>query len=68
MVQTYKRQGEMYVDEESLEKAILTVLNGMILRNAANISYHIKIKERNPQKKRDFSSKYTVNLLKICFI
>jgi len=62
IVQTYKRQRETYVNEESKEKAIRAVLNGMTLRNAANLFYRIQKKE-NPKKKRDFSTKYTVNLL-----
>jgi hypothetical protein len=52
MVQTYKRQTEMYVNGERKEKAIPAVLNGMTLRIAANLFYCIQKKERKKERKK----------------
>jgi hypothetical protein len=61
MVQTYKRQREMYVNEESKEKAIPAVLNGITLRNAANLFYRIQKKERKKtQRRRETSHQSTL--------
>jgi hypothetical protein len=46
-----------------MEKAIPAVLNGMTLRNAANLFYHIQMKGGKSKEERDFSSKYTANLV-----
>lgn len=61
MVQAYKRQRQRYVNEESKEKATPAVLNGMTLKNAANLFYRIQRKERKKtQRRRETSHQSTL--------